>query len=145
MVALVIVAVPLGGCLPTRKNDFDIAARNVSKERLDEVRLEFGGFSESFGVLIPNANAQFSGYVGAFPTRAKLTWRLPGRAYMPDITVVIPVPQERPALERGKAQRYELRFELDGKTATAKYIINDYTWMRELEKTENWPAVKPDQ
>ena len=126
------------GCALARKDHFDVAVRNVGGVELDRVVVEFEGFFDQPGVLPAGVHKSFDDYIGRFPKEAKLTWRLSGSEYMPDVSTVVPVPLERPPLERGKAQRYELLFELNGETAMARYLVNDYTWINEVKKTEGW-------
>jgi hypothetical protein len=117
-----------GGCVPTRRNQFDVVVRNIGGVELDRVRVQFDGFIDNSGVLPvgEGADSRYSDHIGPFPAQAKITWRLPGPVYMPDISEVIAVPTEKPAL-KNRYQQYELLFELDGKHVKAKYIVNDYT------------------
>lgn len=127
LMAFVVIALSMiSGCLPTRKAEYDVVVRNMGKIEINDVRVQYNGFDFPFGVVPSEVSKRFSDYDGAFPAQAKITWRLPGPAYMADISEVIAVPAEKPAL-KNRYQQYELLFELDGKHVKAKYIVNDYT------------------
>lgn len=124
------------GCLPTHRFDCDLAAKNIGAVELDDVRIEFEGFNERFGILVPDAHSQLSGIRGRIPTSATLYWHVASAEDGTESSATVKIPLERPSLTHGRDERFELRFELDGKSVTPIFIVNDFTRIHEWEKQQ---------
>lgn len=125
------VAANLSGCSIVGQPHYNITVKNISDIDLDNVTVSTDVFVIPFGVLPPQISKSNVDHIGPFPHRAQVRWRTPGPAYMPTLSDNVSVPSERPKLIPGGDQEYDLLFELDGEHVTARYVVNDYSKIRD--------------